>query len=495
MRVFRHAMTTLLAFAAVACDKSTQVHERSHPAHSDSAAQVIGAVDGEGIKLADAERVVALELYDLEMQRFRLLRGVTEAKLMAGLDAGGNRDRVAEIRLNPPMPPRLKIPSNPERARPEGAFPIEVVVFCNLESAHCVRSQEQLSRILPMFAGVTQYSDRDLILPFHRHARLAAEAGYCALEQGKYWQYRDLMFAGSGVPDRERIFRAIRASGLDITRFQGCLESGSSGAKLDSDARLARFFGVNAVPAVFVNGLYAGLNPEPAHLIWLIEKELNRLGVDSPRLINARLQSREPLQLIAMIHAADPGQGMAMLAPKASPGSAGFYREGDALGAELTLRRVTTGRIELLKQGVAEWLDFNNRLESTAPLSGSEQGAELDPKDQAVLNHPHRGVPVFLDRTEVLVRMTDINALEASLETVAMTAGGYHLLRIADIQPGSLYELLGLETGDVIVLVNEQPMHEGDTPLWNALQSDDEVRLRIMRRGGMAHHYTYRFQE
>ena len=79
MRVFRHAMTTLLAFAAVACDQSAQVHERSHPAHSDSAAQVIGAVDGEGIKLADAERVVALELYDLEMQRFRLLRGVTEA--------------------------------------------------------------------------------------------------------------------------------------------------------------------------------------------------------------------------------------------------------------------------------------------------------------------------------------------------------------------------------------------------------------------------------
>jgi len=47
----------------------------------------------------------------------------------------------------------------------------------------------------------------------------------------------------------------------------------------------------------------------------------------------------------------------------------------------------------------------------------------------------------------------------------------------------------------VLLGVNEKPIHEGDNPLWEALQTDNEVRLRVMRRGGVAHHYTYHFSE
>jgi type II secretory pathway component PulC len=456
---------------------------------------VIGLVGGAAIKLVDIERIISLDLYDLEMQRYRLLRGALETRLLERLDAPGAGSRVAEIRLKPPIPPRMAITIDPERSRPEGTYPIQIVAFCNLESSHCIRLQEQLSRILPMFEGVAQYSDRDLILPFHRHAALAARAGYCAREQGRYWQYRDLLFAVAGPPDLKRIFRAANAIGLVMDQFQTCLDSQLSREKLDSDALVARSLGITSVPAVFVNGLYAGVNPEPGHLIWLIEREVRRLKIDSPRMLSAERQSREPLVLSALIHPTEPGQGMAMLAPSGVPASGRFYREGDALGADLTVRRVKDDRVELLNGGVTEWIGFDGPPDRAEGPSASLDEPDIDPKDQAILDYPHRALPIALDRTDVLVRMADINAVEESLETVPITAGGYHLLRIADIEPGSLYELLGLEQGDVILLVNEQPMHEGDKPLWNALQSDDEVRLRVMRQGGIAHHYTYRFEE
>ncbi len=485
----------MLASALVACEQSITVNGPSHPVQPDPASRVLGVAQGEEITRADAEGAVLPQLYDLEIQRFRLLREVIEAKLLRGLDAVDMRERIAEIRLEPPMPPRMKVPLNPERSRPEGSYPVEIVTFCNLESAHCVRLQEQFSRILPMFEGVTQFSDRELILPFHRHAQLAAEAAFCALEQGHYWQFRDLLFAGSGPPDHSRIFAAGRGSGLQMDQFQRCLESGAHGATLAADAALARSLRLTRVPAVFVNGLYAGANPEPGHLIWLIETELQRQGIDSPRKHPANIQSREPLHLTALIHGKHPGQGIAVIASRGAPDSGSFYREGDALGADLTLRRVSVDRIEVSRGGVTEWLDFNAPPPGVVTPSGSPEAADVDPKAHVVLKHPHRGVPVVLDRTEVLVHLTDIVGLEASLEPVPMTAGGYHLLKITDIQPGGLYESLGLEKGDVIVLVNEQPMHEGDKPLWNALQSEDEVRLRIMRQGGLAHHYTYRFQD
>ena len=102
---------------------------------------------------------------------------------------------------------------------------------------------------------------------------------------------------------------------------------------------------------------------------------------------------------------------------------------------------------------------------------------------------------VYLDREMVRERMADRVALSSQLKPVAMTVDGYRLLQLGDVPPGSLYELLGLQPGDVIVAVNEQPIHEGDNPLWDALDREQEVRVRVMRRGGIAHHYTYRFPQ
>jgi len=76
---------------------------------------------------------------------------------------------------------------------------------------------------------------------------------------------------------------------------------------------------------------------------------------------------------------------------------------------------------------------------------------------------------------------------------VPMTSGGYRQLRVQAVAPGSLYELLGFEPGDVILSVNEQPVHEASNPLWDALEKEGEVRIRVIRRGGLARHFTYRF--
>jgi type II secretory pathway component PulC len=62
------------------------------------------------------------------------------------------------------------------------------------------------------------------------------------------------------------------------------------------------------------------------------------------------------------------------------------------------------------------------------------------------------------------------------------------------VAPGSLYELLGFQAGDVILGVNEQPVTEAFNPLWDALEKEGEVRVRVMRRGGLAQHFTYRFE-
>jgi hypothetical protein len=340
--------------------------------------------------------------------------------------------------------------------------------------------------VLPLFPGVARVAPRDLPLPFHRQAGLAAQAARCAGDQNRYWAYHDLLYAHRSGLDAASLRGTAGLAALDTARFAECLNSGRHAAAVAADADIAHRVGVDAVPAVFVNGRYLSPPVSAADLIWRIDSELQARHLDSPRHVAARRPSDLPIVVTTVLHSAIPGQGVALLTPAGSDDPR-LYREGDAIAPELLLRRVTARGVDLLHdEGIeALALDMNPVLpETTSSLDGSGDVVT-----------PHRAVPVTLDRDRVLVLLSDRIGLEAALEPAPMTAGGHRLLKITNVAVGSLYELLGLEPGDVLLGVNEQPVHEGGNPLWNDLEREDEVRLRVMRPGGLARHFTYRFSD
>ncbi|MGD8636194.1 MAG: thioredoxin domain-containing protein, partial [Gammaproteobacteria bacterium] len=433
---------------------------------------------------------LALPLHDLAMQRYRLLRQSLVSEAIAAVEEAEDPEPVAKLSLEPPMPPRLDVEADESRVRPAVELPVTVVAFCNFQSPHCARLQVTLSEVLPLFPGVVRFGARDLPLPFHRQAGLAAEAAGCALEQGNYWRFHDLLYAGSGPLDRDRLVRTARSALLYVDLFESCLDSGQRSDLVARDMAMAEELGIADVPAVFVNGLYASPEVLASDLIWLIEQELARLDIPSPRERPAPRQSKEPFILHGLLPSAYAGQGIALLAPSIAPEDIRVVGEGDTLTQSVLVRRVTPFAVELLQGDEPEFIEFEAAEDQNVTV------LEALPEDEAApVIRPHRAVPVTLDRDEVLVRLSDRIGLTEVLQPVPMTAGGYHLLRITEVRPGSLYELLGLQSGDVVVGVNEQPVHEADNPLWRALETEDEVRVRVMRSGGMAHHYTYRFDD
>jgi protein-disulfide isomerase len=482
------ALIGMIAIFAAACEQAPEpVAPAVLPAAAVSSDPVLGRVHDSDIRQADVEASIAVALFDVDLQRYRLLRQSLEIAALERLDANGERPRAAELYLQPPSPPRLRISIDAARTRPATDAPVTVLTFCNFESPHCVRLQNILDQVLPLFEGSARHAARHFALPFHRNAGLAALAAHCALEQGAYWRFHDLLLAGSGLLNRSRLDAAARAAALDLDAFAECLDSQRYRPGIAKDSQAAAELGVTQLPGIFVNGLYAGSVLEAGQLTWLIESELQRLGIASPRQRAATERSAAPLLLDAVLHSAAPGQGLAMLAPAAAPQRTGLFREGEAISHSLILRRVTRDGIELVNRGNAEWLGFGDEH-----LVANDEPPVADAQPML---RPHRAVPVTLDRGEVLVRLADRSGLHEVLETVPMKSGDYHQLRIQEVRPGSLYELLGLEGGDVILGVNEQPVHEAEIPLWDALEREREVRVRVMRRGGLARHYTYRFED
>lgn len=455
---------------------------------------VLAELAGRALTAEDIEAPLAMPLHELAMQRHTLIRQALLTTLLRMVEQQPAEGiPVATLNLVPPLPPRFAPPLDPARVRPSAEAPVTVTVFCNYESPHCTRLQRTLGQVLPLFGDLVRTAHLDLPLPFHRHASRAAQAAHCAGEQGNYWKFHDALYAEPGAPDESTLGRAAVVAQLDPKAFDSCLASGRHAARVAEDVIAARSLGLGKVPGVFVNGLYAAPEVQPGDLVWLIEAELTRLELNSPREAPVELVSTAPFEVSALWASDQPGQGVALLTPLGTQLPPQAFREGDSITSGMVLARIDTRGIDVMVNGRRERLGVNTILAAMpagAPIPRNELAERM-----AQARQEHRGVPVTLKRSEVVLHLADRATLEAALEPVSMTVDGQRQLRIRAVESGSLYELLGLQVGDVVILVNEQPITEGSNPLWQALEQEQEVRARVIRQGGLAHHYTWRIED
>jgi protein-disulfide isomerase len=87
----------------------------------------------------------------------------------------------------------------------------------------------------------------------------SAEAAYCANDQGKFWEYRDYVFANQsgeneGHFSRDMLLEFAKRLDLDMTTFKDCLDSATYYQTVMDANTYAGDAGVNSTPTVLVNG-------------------------------------------------------------------------------------------------------------------------------------------------------------------------------------------------------------------------------------------------
>ena len=94
-------------------------------------------------------------------------------------------------------------------------------------------------------------------LPKQVHAAscIASYAAECAGEQGKFWEYSDQLFSNQGKehtrPDLEQYAQTV---GIDIDRFNACMNDGQTKTVVRQDIEDAMKIGVNSTPTLVING-------------------------------------------------------------------------------------------------------------------------------------------------------------------------------------------------------------------------------------------------
>jgi protein-disulfide isomerase len=113
-------------------------------------------------------------------------------------------------------------------------------------------------------------------------SRDAANAVYCAGEQGQYWEYHDMLFAnrigeGAGGFTRARLEAMAENIGLDPT-FDECLREKRYEDRIIADTTAAIDAGLNSTPSFLINGQpLVGAQPFGA-FVTAIESALEAAG-------------------------------------------------------------------------------------------------------------------------------------------------------------------------------------------------------------------------
>jgi protein-disulfide isomerase len=103
---------------------------------------------------------------------------------------------------------------------------------------------------------------KQLPLPFHDKAPLAAEASLAANEQGKFWPYHDKLFANQQALDRPSLEKYAEDLGLDVAKFKASLDSGKFKQQVADDSKQGNAIGATGTPTFFVNGrILVGAQP------------------------------------------------------------------------------------------------------------------------------------------------------------------------------------------------------------------------------------------
>jgi protein-disulfide isomerase len=87
----------------------------------------------------------------------------------------------------------------------------------------------------------------------HPGAQEAAEASHCAREQGKYWEYFDLLFDNQGKTSFDDLIGFARQLNLDESQFSECLTTHKYKAKVDADFSEGFKIGIYGTPTFFIN--------------------------------------------------------------------------------------------------------------------------------------------------------------------------------------------------------------------------------------------------
>jgi len=113
---------------------------------------------------------------------------------------------------------------------------ITVIEYSDFECPFCQRHHPTMNQLILDNDDVAWVYRHFPLNSIHPSAQKAAEASECAADQNKFWEYSDILFENSPNIGRAQLTAIAQELGLNISKFDGCVDSGEKADKVAADA-------------------------------------------------------------------------------------------------------------------------------------------------------------------------------------------------------------------------------------------------------------------
>jgi protein-disulfide isomerase len=158
------------------------------------------------------------------------------------------------INYPPPIVQAINVDGAPSRG--DAAAPVTVVMFSDFQCPACSGTHPILQKVLAKYGDKIRFVVRDFPLTtIHDHSYRAALAGYAAQQQGKFFDYIEILYKNQSALDDASLIKYAAGVGLNVKRFELDLSSENAAAYVKKDMADGNAYGISSTPTIFVNGV------------------------------------------------------------------------------------------------------------------------------------------------------------------------------------------------------------------------------------------------
>ncbi len=198
-----------------------------------------------------------------------------QADLIQKLLAEVTAKYTLETHLPFPDLPRADVSVDDDPSLGPATARVTIIEFGEYQCPYCGKAYETVKQVLKDYPDDVRLVYRDFPLDFHQRAVPAAVAANCAGDQGKYWEYHDLLMGNQRALELEDLNGHANTVGIDMEKFSACLEDpGDHVQEVLNDLEAGKKAGVTGTPAFFINGIFLNGAVPYSQFKDIIEREL-----------------------------------------------------------------------------------------------------------------------------------------------------------------------------------------------------------------------------
>ena len=197
------------------------------------------------------------EMEDLAAQQKEIL-----AKLKT-IEANQKRMLAAAPTARAPSPPKedyskvynIDVAGSPILGNADAK--VTIVEWSDFQCPYCARATPVLKEVQKKYGDdKVKLAFMHFPLSFHRAAKPAAIASMAANEQGKFWEFHDVIFENHRSLDPAKMDEYAKKAGLDVNRFNQDMKKNQAAyaKKVDADFRQGQSVGVRGTPTIYIGG-------------------------------------------------------------------------------------------------------------------------------------------------------------------------------------------------------------------------------------------------